>query len=235
MAITGALNGAPMKVGPGIGDIVPAMFLAFGILAAVRHAERTGRGQFVDVAMYDAMVALCERSIYQYSYIGEVPKPEGNGHPLLCPFGLFPTRDGWVSIAAHQDNFWKALCRLLDQPEMATHPDYATNADRVQHQAEVIDFVSRWTQAHTKAEVAAILGGDVPVGPVNDAADIWNDPHTGARNMLATVEQPGSPREAVIANTPIRLSETPGGVRHRAPILDEHREVILASWSRLPG
>tara|TARA_R110001606_G_scaffold12165_4_gene52340 strand:- start:18007 stop:19203 length:1197 start_codon:yes stop_codon:yes gene_type:complete len=229
MAITGERDGAPMKIGPGIGDTVPAMMLAFGILAALRHSERTGEGQFVDIAMYDGMIALCERSIYQYSYTGKAPKPEGNNHPLLCPFGIFPTTDGWVSIAAHQENFWSALCRHMGRPELATDPSYASNAARLNNQDHVISVVSEWTRLRTKAEVASILGGEVPVGPVNNAEDIIKDPHTAMRGMLASVDQPGSTRSVVIANTPLRFSSTPGGVRNRAPMLDEHRAQIFRS------
>ena len=101
------------KVGPGLGDTLPAALTAFGIMAAVFRANKTGEGQFVDVAMYDAMLAFCERIIYQYSYTGEVPGPEGNAHPLLCPFGLFPVRDGLVAIACPMDQFW-ATTRARD-------------------------------------------------------------------------------------------------------------------------
>ena len=98
MSITGP-KGSPTKVGPGVGDTLPAALTAFGIMAAVYRANKTGEGQFVDVAMYDAVLAFCERIVYQYSYTGDVPGPEGNAHPLLCPFGMFPVRDGLVAIA----------------------------------------------------------------------------------------------------------------------------------------
>jgi crotonobetainyl-CoA:carnitine CoA-transferase CaiB-like acyl-CoA transferase len=228
MAITGtAEKTGPVKSGPGIGDIVPAMMLAFGILAALRHAEQTGEGQFLDIGMYDTMIALCERSIYQYSYEGVIADLAGNGHPLLCPFGIFPTVDGWISIAAHQENFWRELCKHMERPELALDPRYATNAARVERDAEVIELVGDWTRAYTKAEVASKLGGRVPIGPVNNASDIYHDPHVKVRDMLASVKQPGSDREAVIVNTPIRMSGTPGGVKRRAPLLDEHRAEIL--------
>lgn len=232
MASTGTAETGPVKTGPGIGDIVPAMMLAFGILAALRHAQKTGEGQFLDIGMYDTMVALCERSIYQYSYEGVIADPAGNGHPLLCPFGIFQTADGWISIAAHQDNFWRELCRYMGCPDLASDSRYATNAARVERGAEVIGLVGDWTRAHTKAEVASKLGGTVPVGPVNNASDIYHDAHVQVRDMLTGVDQPGSDREAVIVNTPIRMSETPGGVKRRAPLLDEHRTEILEELRR---
>lgn len=232
MAITGFAREQPVKVGPGVGDLVPAMMLAFGILAAVRHADRTGEGQLVDIAMYDAIFALCERSIYQYSYRGLVAEPEGNGHSLLCPFGLFQTADGWVSVAAHQDEFWRALAMAIGRPELASDPGYATNAARLARRHEVNAIVSSWTCARTNAEVVATLGGKVPVGPLNDVEANWRDPHVTARQMLASVDQPGSTRAAVVAGSPLRLLATPGGVRRRAPLLDEHRDELLASLCR---
>src|SRR5438132_13770373 len=132
-AITGERGGRPMKVGPGVGDLVPALMLSFGILAAVRHAEHTGVGQFVDVGMYDAILALSERVVYQHSYTGAVPGPEGSGHPLLCPFGLFEASDGWVSIAGHNETFWRDLAAIIGRPELASDPKFATNDQRVAH------------------------------------------------------------------------------------------------------
>jgi crotonobetainyl-CoA:carnitine CoA-transferase CaiB-like acyl-CoA transferase len=234
MAITGDTATGPIKTGPGIGDIVPAMMLAFGILAALRHADKTGEGQFLDIGMYDTMVALCERSIYQYSYEGTVADAGGNGHPLLCPFGIFPTADGWISIAAHQDNFWRELCKHIGRPDLAIDPRYSTNAARIERDAEVIGLVGDWTRAHTKAQIASKLGGIVPIGPVNNASEIYHDPHLRARGMLASVAQPGSKREAIIVNTPIRMSETPGGVWRRAPLLDEHRAEIIEEMQQGP-
>jgi crotonobetainyl-CoA:carnitine CoA-transferase CaiB-like acyl-CoA transferase len=233
MAITGSAATGPVKTGPGIGDIVPAMMLAFGILAALRHAQKTGQGQFLDVGMYDTMVALCERSMYQFSYEGVIADAAGNGHPMLCPFGIFPAADGWISIAAHQENFWRDLCKQMQRPDLASDPRYSTNAARVQHDAEVIEMVASWTRMHTKAEVASQLGGIVPIGPVNNACDIYHDPHMQARDMLTSVPQPGSQRESVIVNTPIRMSETPGGVKRRAPLLDEHRAAILEEMRQI--
>jgi crotonobetainyl-CoA:carnitine CoA-transferase CaiB-like acyl-CoA transferase len=234
MAITGTTETGPIKTGPGIGDLVPAMMLGFGILAALRHAQKTGQGQFLDIGMYDAMIALCERCIYQYSYEGVIAEPAGNGHPLLCPFGIFPTADGWISIAAHQDNFWRELCKHMGRSDLGIDPRYSTNSARVEHDVEVIGLVGDWTRTHTKAEVASKLAGKVPIGPVHNASDIYHDPHVKVRDMLKRVEQPGSDREAVIVNSPIRMSETPGGVKRRAPLLDEHREEILREMQQ-PG
>ncbi|MFZ5930083.1 MAG: CaiB/BaiF CoA transferase family protein [Pseudomonadota bacterium] len=226
MGITGPDANTPLKIGPGVGDIVPAMLMTIGILSAVRHASMTGEGQFVDVGMYDAVLALCERIVYQHSYDGAVPGPEGNSHPLLCPFGLFPAKDGWVSIACPRDHFWKILAENMGRPELGEDERYALNAARVARNAEVVALVSEWTKTLTKKQLAQCLGGQIPFGPVNNVVDIFNDPHTAVREMLPEVDQPG--RDPVrIAGTPIRMTKTPGGVARRGALLGEDTDAIL--------
>ena len=227
MSITGPAGGDPTKVGPGIGDIVPGLMLGIGILAAVHHARQTGLGQFVDVAMADCVLALCERIVYQQSYEGLSPKPEGNRHPLLCPFGLFPAKDGWVSIACPDERLWGQLAQTIGRPEMAQDPRYATNPARVAHTGEVIAAVEAFTRVRTKAELARILGGITPFGPVYTSKEIFDDPHFAKRHMIVEVEHPGCPTPVQIAGVPIKMSETPGSVRRRAPLLGEHTEAVL--------
>lgn len=227
MAITGPDAHTPMKIGPGIGDIFPASLAAFGILAAYHHASRTGQGQFVDVAMYDGIVSLCERAVYQYSYTGSSPVPEGNQHPILCPFGVFDALDGQVTIGCPRDTFWVELVTIIGRPELATDPRFSTNNQRLAHRAETVEIVESWTRARTKAEIAEALGIRVPFGPVNTAADIYADPHMKVREMLVEVEHPGSSRAVTVASTPIRMTATPGGVTRRAPLTGEHTDAIL--------
>ena len=229
MGITGPDAVTPMKIGPGVGDIFPAALAAFGIMAALHHARATGIGQFVDVAMYDSIVSMCERIVYQQSYTGKSPVPEGNQHPILCPFGTFPCKDGQVTVGCPRDSFWRELTDVMGQPELATDPRYATNHERLLHSAEVIGMVEAWTKARTKAEIALALDGRVPFGPVNTAADIYADPHIAAREMLVEVEHPGSAKPVTIASTPIRLTVTPGGVHHRAPLTGENTDEVLGA------
>ena len=229
MGITGPDAATPMKIGPGIGDIFPAALSAFGIMAAVHHAQRTGQGQFVDVAMYDSIVALSERIIYQYSYTGKSPGPEGNQHPILCPFGLFPAKDGMVTIGCPRDSFWRELTDAMGRGELASDPKFASNNDRLAHAAETVAVVEAWTRGLTKAEIALALDGRVPFGPVNSAADIYADPHMDVRGMLAQVEHPGATAPVTIAGTPVRLTGTPGGVYCRAPLTGEHTDEILGA------
>lgn len=234
MGITGPRGGAPTKIGPGVGDLIPALYSVSGILAAVIRAGRTGRGQFVDVAMMDAVMAICERAIYQNTWFGEVPGPEGNRHPLICPFGMFPAADGHVAIGCMHDHFWAKLAEAMGVPEAGADPRYATNRERVRHRDEVDGMVADWTAQLTKDELKARLGGTVPFGPVNTAEDIVHDPHTAARTMLAEVEQPGAGTKR-IANTPLRFSESGVGVRHRAPLLGEHTDAILGEFGFAPA
>ncbi|CAG2151902.1 CaiB/BaiF CoA transferase family protein [Cupriavidus numazuensis] len=227
MGITGPDRCTPTKIGPGVGDTIPALMLCIGILAAVNRVRETGQGQFVDVAMTDAVLAMCERIVYQNSYTGEVAAPEGNRHPLLCPFGLFRARDGHVSIACATDAFWEKLAVAIGRADMATDPDFATNAARVQRQQQVIEAIEAFTSVRTKEEIATALGGKVPFGPVYTSAEIFEDRHYAVREMLVDVEQPGSTKPVKIAGVPIKLSDTPGAVRRRAPMLGEHTDEIL--------
>lgn len=227
MSITGEPGGAPTKIGPGIGDIVPGLMLGLGVLTAVHHARRTGEGQFVDIAMVDGVLALCERTVYQQSYEGRTPGLEGNRHPLLCPFGLFPAVDGWVAVGCPDEKLWAELARIIGRPEMADDPRYATNRARVEHADEVIGAVEAYTAVRSKAQLAQALGGHVPFGPVCNSRDIFDDPHYRVREMLVEVEHPGCAEPVQIAGVPIKLSATPGAVRRRAPLLGEQTDEIL--------
>jgi crotonobetainyl-CoA:carnitine CoA-transferase CaiB-like acyl-CoA transferase len=229
MAITGPDKDTPMKVGPGVGDIVPAITCAFGIVSAILRAHKTGKGQFVDVGMVDAILAICERIMHQHSYAQTLPVPEGNHHPLLCPFGMFPAKDGFVTIAAHADAHFPILCRLIGKPEMATDPRFITVQDRRANQDVIIAAVSDFTKQRTKQELLAYFGGKVPFSPVYNVRDIVADPHFKAREMLPWVPHPGLDHEVQIAGVAVKMTETPGKVRHRAPILGEHTDEYLKS------
>lgn len=224
-------GGQPTKIGPGVGDIMPAMQCAFGIAAALVHAKTTGRGQFVDVAMVDGVLAACERIIFQYGTDGTIPGPEGNSHPLLCPYGLFPAKDGWVAIGCPHDDFWKLLVKTIGQPALATDARYLTTPDRLKRRADVEGLVAAWTSARTKAEISAVLGGKIPFGPVLNVAEIVADAHTEARGMIAKVPLPGVPdHQLTIAGTAVKMTATPGGVRAPAPLVGEHTRKVLEDF-----
>ncbi len=228
MGITGAsAGGPPTKIGPGVGDILPAMFLAFGVASACWQAQRSGKGQFLDIGMVDGVLAVCERIVYQYSATGIAPKPEGSGHPLLCPFGLFPAKDGFVSVGVPKDSFWGPLVKAMGRPELADDPRYATNEARLERRDEVNALVGAWTGTQTKQQLVETFGGKIPFGPVFQADDIFADPHFAARQMLAEVEMPGTSAPLTVANTPLHMAGTPGGVRRRAPLAGENTDAVL--------
>jgi crotonobetainyl-CoA:carnitine CoA-transferase CaiB-like acyl-CoA transferase len=228
VAVTGPIGSQGSKVGVGIGDIYPGTLAALGVVSAVHAARATGVGQFIDVAMYDAILALCETIVYTYARGGVVREPAGNGTPILCPFDIFSTRDGAVAIAAPGENHWGILCDAMGHPELRNDDRCQSNPRRVANSAFVRGVISNWTGSHSTREVVATLGGKVPVGPVNSAPDIFEDPHPKARNMLVEVEQPGNNPPLVIAGCPIKMTLTPPGIYARPPLLGEHTEQIFA-------
>jgi crotonobetainyl-CoA:carnitine CoA-transferase CaiB-like acyl-CoA transferase len=229
MGITGPDRNTPIKVGPGIGDIVPGAFAVTGILAALLRAKTKGQGQFVDVSMVDVMLALCERIVHQYSFAGHVPRPEGNQHPILTPFGLVKARDGFVSIAAPTDEWWKKLCHLIGREDLLADETLATNELRTRNKDRVYSAIEAFTIAHTKRELLQLLGGRIPFGPVYDISEIAADPHFAARNMLAETSHPGTATPVQLAGIPVKLSDTPGRVWSSPPLLGEHTDEILVS------
>jgi crotonobetainyl-CoA:carnitine CoA-transferase CaiB-like acyl-CoA transferase len=226
MAITGPDANTPTKVGPGVGDIVPGMMLAFGVLAAIHHARRTGKGQFVDIAMTDAVLAVCERMIWQHSTEGVIPGPEGNHHPFLIPFGMFPAADGFITVAAQQDAFFAILVEGIGAEWINRDPRFSTSAQRVRNRLALIDILSRETVRFTKAELTARLGGKIPFGPVMNIAEIEKDQHFISREMIVEVDDPGK-KPVRIAGVPLKMTLTPGAVRRRAPLLGEHTRIRL--------
>ena len=230
MGVTGPDKDSPTKIGPGLGDTIPGMQLAFGVLAAIHHARRTGQGQFVDVSMIDCVLSNCERIVYQHSVTGAVPGPEGNSHPFFCPFGIFPAKDGHVTIAGPQDHFFDFLCDAFGAKELKSDPRFRDHQNRGKNKDALIPLISEKTAQFTKAELTKKLGGHIPFGPVFNVAEIFADDHFRARDMIVDIEQPGSATHISIAGVPIKMTRTPGGVRARAPTLGEHNELYLREY-----
>ena len=225
--ITGPESSHGFPAGASIGDLYPGTLLALGVVAAVHHARRTGEGQFMDVGMYDAVMFLSETVIANFGYAGTELGPRGAHHPNICPFGIFPTSDGAVAIAAPGPGHWQALCQAIGRPDLVDDEKTRNTFVRRKHQHFVEGVVSDWTATRTKAEVVAALGGRVPCGPVNTAADIFADPHVAARGMVSQVELPGENGEVSIVGTPIKFTGTPTGLYRRPPMLGEHTEEVL--------
>ena len=227
MGITGPLGGPPTKVGPGVGDTVPALYAALGIVSAVLHARETGEGQFLDVAMTDAVLGVCERIVHQHSFGHQVPGPEGNHHPFLLPFGIYPAADGFVAIACPSDPFFRSLCKSLGAEDLLDDDALATPRARQANRTQVIERLSALTSQLTKAQLQDRLGGVVPFGPVLTIAEIAQDPHFAARDMLAEIECPGFPEPMRIAGQPIKFARTPSTIAGRAPDLGGHTAEVL--------
>jgi crotonobetainyl-CoA:carnitine CoA-transferase CaiB-like acyl-CoA transferase len=227
VGITGPTDRTGYPNGASIGDIFPGVLMALGVVSAVHAARRTGQGQFLDVAMYDAILSLCETIVINYSCAERVLGPRGLGHPALCPFDVYETSDGAVAIAAPTDNHWEALCELIGRPDLVTDERTKDNRRRSENRPFVTEILTAWTRAQTKKEVVGRLGGKVPVGPVNTAADVFADPHVWIRKMLAEVELPGANGTLTLAATPIKLTATPAGIYRRPPLLGEHTAEIL--------
>ena len=228
VSMTGTDDGQVLKVGASVGDLYPGTVAALGIVSALLHAKLTGQGQFLDIGMVDAVTALCEAAVYRYTYAGTVTKPLGNSHPQLNPFDVYKTADGFCAIAAPTQNHWALLCAHIDRADLIHDPRTISNKDRVINSAFVKDVISTWTGARTTAEIVETLGGAVPVGPVNDAEALFNDPHLHARHMLVAVEHPGSERPVVLPNSPIHMTATPTGIYRRPPKLGEHNDEVFA-------
>jgi crotonobetainyl-CoA:carnitine CoA-transferase CaiB-like acyl-CoA transferase len=229
MAITGAEpGGMPTKVGPGVGDTIPGLMLAFGVLAAIHNARRTGQGQLVDVSMVDAILSICERAVWQHTSEGLVPGPEGNHHPFLCPFGIFPAADGYVALAAHDQSFFDVLCGELGMQGLARDVRFSSKGKRAENRRLLIPLIGQHTREFTKAALTVKLGGRMPFGPVMNVLDILADPHFKVRDMIVEVEHPGG-KPARIAGIPVKMTLTPGAVVTRSPFLGEHTADELRS------
>ena len=225
---TGPRGSTGMPAGASVGDLFPGALSALGLVSAVLSARTTGRGQFVDVAMYDAVLSLCENIVYKYSAAATLEKPKGEGHPMLCPFDIYETSDGATAIAAPGDGHWIALCDAMERADLKTDERTENVFKRVANRAFTNEAILKWTRAHTTREIVSAIGGRVPVGPVQNAADIFGDLHTAARNMVVEVEQPGNNEPLALAGSPIKLTETPSGVYRRPPRLGEHTLEILS-------
>jgi len=226
--ITGPDADHPLKIGPGVGDIVPALYLTIGVLAAVLRARETGRGQFVDVSMIDAMLATCERIVQQWSFGKVIAHPEGNYHPLLSPFGIYPAKDGHVAIGMVSQEFFRQFCGLLDASALAEEERFSSQAARARSRRELDPIVAELTGRFTRAELTGRLGGKVPYGPVYSMTDIAADPHFAVREMLVPIRVGGIDEELYIAGVPIKMSETPGQVVAPGPAQGADTDRVLA-------
>ena len=217
-------------VTPAIADIFPGTLMALGVVSAIHHARNTGKGQFLDVAMYDAMMSFQKSAVAQYGFTGK-PNPAGLQRAMtLYPFDLFPAKDGRISLAVAQPRHWDLLCAAMNRADMMTDARCDTNAARLSNVDWVEAQIRAWTMAHTRAELLAKLDGAVPAGPVQNMADIYNDPHVASRAMLEECHPGGDNPDITLAANPIKFSETPTTLYQRPPTLGEHNAEVLAEF-----
>ena len=227
MSITGPVGGPPCRVGSSVGDIISGQQAAIGILAALAHREKTGRGQFYDGSMVDGLFAVLESAVARYTISGKIPGPLGGAHPSITPFEAFRTKDSWVIVAAGNDVLWGKLCRILGRDDLTHDPRFENNHLRTENQPELSAILTTELVNKTTGEWIEIFEKqDIPYSKINNIKEICEDPVIRHRNMLVTVDQPGI-GPVRIAGSPIRLSETPGRVESPAPLLGEHSAEVL--------
>lgn len=230
MSITGEPGGPPVRPGVSYGDILGGIFTATGVLAALHERERSGQGQFVDVAMFDCQITVLENAFARYFASGETPKPLGTRHPLATPFQAFPTKDGYIVIALRRarENQWGLFCAAIERPALIDDPRFQTTALRTEHHAELEPILNDALSRRTTADWLETLE---PLGimcaPLNDIPSAAADPQVKAREMLVEVADEVIGRSLTIANTPFQLSRTSTGVRGRAPHWGEHTYEVL--------
>jgi len=228
MSITGPENGVPCRVGSSIGDIISGLQAAIGILAALIYRNESGRGQYLDCSMVDALFSVLENAVARHTVTKEIPGPLGGAHASVTPFQGFKTKDGsWFVAAIGNDKLWKKYCKIIDRPDLTNHPDYATNLLRTENRQELIPVLSEEMVKKTMKEwVALFEEAQLPYSPINNIKDICEDPNINYRNMMMEIDQPGIGMMR-IAGSPIKLSETPGTVYAPAPALGQHSTWML--------
>jgi CoA:oxalate CoA-transferase len=233
MSLTGHPGGPPTRVGTSIGDITAGLFGAVGVLAALFERAATGKGRWVDVGMLDSQVAILENAIARYAATGQVPGPLGARHPSIAPFAAFQTRDKPIVIAAGHDGQYQLLCGVLEAPDLASDPRFATVAERVRNADSLgVELEKRLAARDAADWLARFEKAGVPCGPLNDIAAVLADPHVRARHMIVSVDDPIAGR-LDMPGFPVKLDgREDSDVRAPAPNLDADRAKILAELER---
>ena len=227
ISITGEPMRPPVRVGTSISDITAALFTAIGILSALRHRDRTGEGQLVDVAMLDSMVAILENAIVRHFATGEIPQPLGSQHPAITPFEAFESADAYIIIAIGNDSLWEKFCQHVERLDLVSDERFATNASRTTNHDQLHPILAEIMRRRTTDQwIEGLDALGVPCGPINTIDKVVNHPQILAREMIAKVSHDitGS---VEVPGVPIKLSKTPGQVTTPAPALGEHTAKIL--------
>jgi succinate---hydroxymethylglutarate CoA-transferase len=227
MSICGEADGTPTKYGVAIVDVVTGLYASNSILAALAARGRTGRGQHVEVCLYDSGIAMLINVASNYLVSGRDARRYGNGHPSIVPYTTYPTADSMIALAVGNDAQFARFAETAGHPEWARDPRFAKNPDRVANR-EAIDALIAGALSREKTDtwIGKLRAVGVPCGPINSVAEALGHPHTLAREMVRTVAHPTS-GEVKMVGIPFRLNGTPATIRRPPPTLGQHTEQVM--------
>ena len=223
-SVNGTADSGPTRVGIPMVDMGTGLYSTIAMLMALEERSRSGKGQFIDMTLYDCAVSLLHPYLANYLLSDKIPQVTGNQHPNIAPYDKYPTKTGDIYIACGNNRQFLGLCQVLDQPELADDPRFKDNGDRSQNRDALTD-VLRLAMVNEDGEdlCARLLANNVPAGAVNDIAQVMSHPHTAHRSMNAELDWYRG------AGTPIKFSRTPGSLKSPPPKFGVHsREIMLA-------
>jgi crotonobetainyl-CoA:carnitine CoA-transferase CaiB-like acyl-CoA transferase len=227
MSITGEGEGPPVKVGVALIDAITALYAHGAILAALRHRERTGEGQYLELSLMECGIAALINAATAYLVGGEVQGRWGSAHPSLVPYQAFRARNGYLMVGAGNERLWKAFCEVLEVPEWTDDPRYDSNAKRVACRAELVSEIETRLQTRDRDDwVARFAEAGLPAGPINDIGQVFEDPQVRHREMVVDVEHPTAGRIR-LPGVPVKFAGTPARVQGPPPNLGQHTDEIL--------
>ena len=231
MSVTGEAEDvagtSPQKVGVAIADLVTGLYSANAIQTALIHRERTGQGQYIDMALLDCQVAILANQAMTYLAAGQTPVRMGNAHPNIVPYQVFETQDGHIILAVGNDGQFRRFCELADQPHLAQDPRFVANRGRVKHRAQLIEALALLMKRKNTDDWLNLLEPEgIPCGRINSIDETLNDPQVVHRKMR-TQALHSSLGEINLLGSPLKLSETPGEVRRAPPVLGEDTDQVL--------
>ncbi|MDV4169825.1 CaiB/BaiF CoA-transferase family protein [Rhodovulum sp. FJ3] len=231
MSLTGSPDGPPTKVGVGIADVMCGMYAVTGILAALQARHKTGRGQHIDICLYDTQVSWLINQGVGYLTDGKVPPRRGNDHPTIVPYGTFPSADGDFILAVGNDGQYRRLVDLLGAPELADDPRFALNADRVRNRDVLVPILTDLTRAQPSAFwIKECETRGIPAGPINDLSQVFEGEQVAARGMKISLRHPLSGKDSVdLIGNPLKLSDTPVTYHSAPPVLAQDTAETLKS------
>jgi len=231
MSVTGEPDdvpgGGPQRAGVPVADIITGMYATIAICAALAHRERSGQGQHLDLALLDSQIALLAYQNTNYFATGVPPKRIGNLHPNIVPYQPFRAADGDVILACGNDNLYRKFCEAAGRPELASDARFATNGKRVENRAELTRLLAGVFRKRSKREWLELLeAAGVPNGPINDVAQVFEEPQVKARGVRIELKHGGGTKLPLVAS-PMRFSATPLEYRLAPPVLGEHTDEVL--------